>query len=83
MSEITVSIIIPTTYIIDHAREIVSQMKKSITHMQIIGNYYYFQQVKMPRYCSKQIKNIGDGIRIITIKQPRNICAIRELDMDY
>ena len=79
----TQSIIIPNTYSITHACDIVLQMKKSIDHMITIGNYYSFIQFKMPRYCSKQIKNIGDGIRVITIRRNKQIKAIQELDMDY
>ena len=69
MQEETQSIIIPTSYGIDYAREIVSQMKKDITHIKVLGDYYIFSQFKMPRYCSKQIKNLGDGIRVVTIRR--------------
>jgi len=69
MQEETQSIIIPTSYSVEYAREIVTQMKKDITHIKVLGEYYIFSQFKMPRYCSKQILNIGNGIRVIKIRR--------------
>ena len=69
MEQETQSIIIPLSYSIESATEIVLQMRKDITHIINIGDYYYFQQFRMPKYCRKEIINIGNGIRVVKIKR--------------
>ena len=42
MQEETQSILIPTSYSLEYAREIVTQMKKDITNIKVFGDYYIY-----------------------------------------
>lgn len=62
------SIMIPITYGIEYANEIIVNLNKKIDNVFIMGVYFVYQQFRCPEHCLKKIRLLGD-IKILLVKQ--------------
>jgi hypothetical protein len=58
---------IPISYGIEYANEIVLNLNKKIDNAFIMGMYFVYQQFRCPTNCLKKIRLIGD-IKILLVK---------------
>jgi hypothetical protein len=62
------SILVPTTYGIEYANQLVLQLNKKIDGVFEMGIYFVYSQFKCPEKCLKKIRLLGD-VKILLIKR--------------
>ena len=62
------SILVPLSYGLQTANEIVLQLNKKINKVSVLNDYFFYPQFKCPIRCLRKIKMLND-IKVLQIKR--------------